>query len=105
MEKKVDIAAIGDSDTILLFNAIGIRTYSLKNPMEIDKTIYELVNEKCKIIYVTEEVYTMIPNTIEKYKSLPFPVIIPIPSGETNKGIGMKKIKENVEKAIGFDIF
>lgn len=105
MEEKIDIAAIGDSDNILLFNAIGVRTYISKNPVEIDRIIFELVKLKCKIIYVTEELYTLIPNTIDKYKALPFPIIIPIPSTEENKGIGMKRIKESVEKAIGFDIF
>jgi V/A-type H+-transporting ATPase subunit F len=105
MEQKVDMAAIGDQDTVILFNAIGIRTFTAQNNVEADKIIFDLVNRKCKIIYVTEELYATLGETIEKYKSLPFPIIMPIPSGQGNKEIGLKKIKENVEKAIGIDIF
>lgn len=105
MEKKIDIAAIGDTDTITLFNSVGIQTYFSKNIEEIDKIIYQLVNQRCKIIYVTEKIYTSIPETLEKYKNSPFPIIIPLPANDVSQGIGLQKIKENVEKAIGIDIF
>lgn len=105
MNQKVDIAAIGDSDIILLFNAVGIKTFAIKDIDQVERTIHQLANQKVKIIYVTEEIYEAIPETIEKYKTSPFPVIMPIPSNEESKEIGLKKIKENVEKAIGFDIF
>jgi V/A-type H+-transporting ATPase subunit F len=105
MEEKVDMAAIGNSDTIMLFKAIGVRTFSVNDNIEADKTVFDLANRKCKIIYVTEELYATMNETIEKYKSSPFPIIIPIPSGQGSKEIGLKKIKDNVEKAIGIDIF
>lgn len=105
MIDKVDIAAIGSSDAIILFNAVGIRTFSTQDLGDVDRIIFQLVNEKCKIIYLSEEIYEQIPETIEKYKTSAFPIIIPIPLSEESKEIGLKKIKENVEKAIGFDIF
>ena len=105
MDKKTDIAAIGNQDTIALFNAVGIRALVAKNAEDADRKIFQLVGEKCKIIYVVEEIYEAIPQTLEKYQSLPFPIIIPIPSGTDGKGLGMKKIKSNVEKAIGMGIF
>ncbi|MGI6758264.1 MAG: V-type ATP synthase subunit F [Bacilli bacterium] len=108
MEPKVDIidmAAIGDQDDITIFNAIGIRTFKAKSAEEVDRIIFNLVNQKCKIIYLSENLYQDLDETLEKYKSSPFPIIIPIPTSEENMGIGMKKIKSNVEKAIGIDIF
>lgn len=105
MENKNEIAAIGKSDVIILFNAVGIQTFQTDDPILVDKIIFQLVNDNFKIIYVAEDIYDLIPETIEKYKSSPFPLIIPIPVTEDSKGIGLKKIKSNVEKAIGFDIF
>ncbi len=105
MEKNIDIAIIGSKDSIFLFNAIGIRTYITSTPFEADKKILELVNNNCKIIYLTEDVYLSIPETIEKYKSNSFPIIIPLPVGEENLNVGRNKIRQNVEKAIGIDIF
>jgi V/A-type H+-transporting ATPase subunit F len=105
MSEKIDIAAIGSDDTILLFNAIGIKTYTLSEPAQVDRIIFQLATEKCRIIYVSEDVYQEIPETIQKYKTTVYPIIIPIPTKTASKDIGIKKIKENVEKAIGFDIF
>ena len=105
MNKKCDVAAIGTQDTIALFNAVGIQSLIATSPEDADKKIFQLVQEKCKIIYIVEELYEAIGKTLEKYKNQPFPMIIPIPTGVESKGIGLKKIKSNVEKAIGIDIF
>ncbi|HEY8445152.1 MAG TPA: V-type ATP synthase subunit F [Bacilli bacterium] len=105
MSEKVKIAAIGNHDTIVLFNAIGIKTFITDKVREVEQIIYNLVNENCKIIYIAEELYQAIPETIAKYSLEPFPIIIPIPITDVSLGIGSKKIRENVEKAIGIDIF
>jgi V/A-type H+-transporting ATPase subunit F len=103
MEEKIPIVAIGEENTITLFSAIGIKTYLLTNPTEVAKTILTL-EQQCKIIYLSEDLYLALPEIIEKYQSMAFPIIIPIPIKKTSKEIGKKKIRANVEKAIGIDI-
>lgn len=105
MKERIDMAAIGKEDTIVLFNAIGIPTFICNDEDEADKIIFDLTNKSCRIIYVGEEIYEAIPETLDKYSKSPFPIIIPIPEGIDSKGVGLKKIKDNVEKAIGIDIF
>ncbi len=105
MEQITQIAIVGTGEAILLYNAVGIRAFPVKDAPIAEKMIIKLANQQCKIIFVTEEIYELIPETIEKYKFSPFPMLIPIPSGATSMGIGLKKIKENVENAIGIDIF
>ncbi|MDY0064133.1 MAG: V-type ATP synthase subunit F [Bacilli bacterium] len=105
MTDKRSMAAIGDRDTILLFNAIGIETHISQDVEQVDQLVFSLANKKCKIIFISEDLYQKIPQTIEKYKSNPFPILIPIPITKKSKQIGKQKIRENVEKAIGFDIF
>jgi V/A-type H+-transporting ATPase subunit F len=105
MEKTIEIAVIGSDDTIQLYNAVGIRAFLVQNPLEAEKTISKLASRQCKIIYVTENLYESLSEAIEKYKFLPFPILIPVPAGGVSQGIGLKKIKENVENAIGIDIF
>lgn len=105
MKDKNEVAAIGSSDVVILFNAVGIRTFLADDPIHVDKIIFDLANQNYKIIYVSEEMYEVIPETIEKYKNITFPIIIPIPTSDDTKGIGANKIRKNVEKAIGFDIF
>ncbi len=102
--EKIDIAAIGNSDEIFLFNAVGINTIVAKTPEDADKKIYELSQAGCKIVYLFEELYSQMDETLEKYKAKTFPIIIPIPSQKGSQGIGEQKIRDNVEKAIGMDI-
>jgi V/A-type H+-transporting ATPase subunit F len=105
METTIQIAIVGSDDAIQLFNAVGIRAFPAKTAQDADKIISRLANKQCKIIYVTETIYEEIAETIERYRQQAFPILIPIPSGTTSKGIGLKKIQDNVENAIGIDIF
>lgn len=102
--EKVDMAAIGSSEEIYLFNAVGCATVIAKTPLEADHKIFELAQAGCKIVYLTEDLYTQMGETLEKYAKEAFPIIIPIPSQKGSQGIGEQKIRNNVEKAIGMDI-
>lgn len=100
----IDVAAIATNDSVSIFNAVGIKTYLVSDANHADRVIFNLANAECKIIYVAEDIYSLIDETIDKYSLTPFPIIIPIPISETSSGLGMKKISESVEKAIGIDI-
>jgi len=102
--EKIDLAAIGQSSEIYLFNAVGITTIIAKTPQEADEKIRDLANGDCKVIYLEEALYINMSSTPERYAKRAFPIIIPIPSQEGSKGVGLKKIKDNVQKAIGMDI-
>ncbi len=105
MEKNIDIAIISNKEEVILYNAIGLKTVVAQTAYDAERAIYELSSSKCKIIYVSEGLFLKIPETIEKYKQSPFPIIIPLPVGDEFLNVGRKSIRENVEKAIGIDIF
>ncbi|MDD3113104.1 MAG: V-type ATP synthase subunit F [Candidatus Izemoplasmatales bacterium] len=105
MEKTQQIAIVGLTDAILLFNTVGVRAFQVKDAGEAERTISSLANRKCKLIFVTEDIYEAIPETIEKYQQLPYPILMVLPIDPEKKNIGMKKIKQNVENAIGIDLF
>ncbi len=104
MDEKISVAAIGNNDSVVLFNAIGIKTY-VAQVEELDKIIYDLYKSGCKIIYIDEEMYSKIPNVLEKYSYQTYPILLPLPMNGKSSNVGLKKIKDNVEKAIGIDIF
>ncbi len=105
MDKHVEVAAIGRTDAVLLYNAAGFLTHIVSNPVEADKTVFQLANAKCKVILIDEDLYAAMAETLKKYKTNAFPILMPVPMSSSSKGIGMKKIQENVEKAIGINIF
>ena len=45
-----------------------------------------------------------VAEALEKYKTMPETAVIPIPGSQGTDGYGMRRVKANVEKAIGADI-
>ncbi len=98
------IGVVGDSDSIIGFKALGIEVFPATGG-EVMKAINRLAADGYAIIFVTEQAAEIAAETIDRYKTSPFPAIIPIPGNRGATGFGMKGIQDNVEKAIGTNIF
>ena len=103
MEKR-KIAVIGDPSSVMIFKAIGLDVFYEERKNRIEKRIHSLAGQGYAVIYITEKAAVLAQEAIELYATATFPAIIPIPSSEGVLGIGMKKLKSNVEKAVGADI-
>ncbi|MCK5811697.1 MAG: V-type ATP synthase subunit F [Clostridiales bacterium] len=97
------IAVIGNKDSVLGFKAVGLDVF-FTDHLVLSDLIDDLAKKQYAIIYVTEEVFEKIHDSINDYHDEIIPAIIPIPSNKGSKGIGMKNIKDAAEKAIGADI-
>ena len=102
-EREGLIAVVGDKDSVLAFKAIGVDVFAVDNEADANKTVHTLARTY-SVIYVTEQVALWADTYIKRYKSRPYPVVVPIPSASGNMGLGEAGIKANVEKAIGADI-
>ena len=98
------IGVVGDKDSVLAFKTIGIDVYPVIEPDEARKTIDRMAMEKYAVIFVTEQVAKEIDETIERYNKETLPAVILIPSNQGSLNIGMQRIKDNVEKAVGVNI-
>ena len=102
---KGKMAIIGDGDSVLAFSAVGIDAYPVKSEEGADKTIKELAS-KYKIIFVTEKVAKQNEKRIAEYANVPYPIILPVPSGaKGGEQFGMQGIYNAMEKALGINIF
>ena len=97
------IAVVGDKDSVLAFKAIGIDAYPVDGEMQARNVVKELAR-KYSVIFITDAIAIQIESLLKRYKTRPYPVVVPIPSAEGNTGFGMSGIKSDVEKAIGSDI-
>ena len=98
------IGVVGDKDSVLAFKAIGIDVYPVIEEEEARKTIDKMALNKYAVIFVTEQVAKGIEETIERYNRETLPAIILIPSNQGSLNIGIQRIRDNVEKAIGVNI-
>ncbi len=98
------VAVVGDKDSILAFKALGVDVYPVIQPEEARKIIDQLARDKYGIIFITEQAAQAIPETIDRYNRIMTPAVILIPSNQGTLNIGMQRIKDNVEKAVGSNI-
>lgn len=98
------IGVVGDKDSVLAFKAIGIDVYPVVESEEAQKTVDRMAMDKYAVIFVTEQVAQNIEETIERYNREILPAVILIPSNQGSLNIGMQRIRDNVEKAVGVNI-
>ena len=98
------IAVIGDPSSVMIFKAIGLDVFYEEKEAQIEQRIHKLADQGYAAIYITEKAAELAKDAIDIYATATFPAIIPIPSSTGVLGIGMNKLKSNVEKAVGADI-
>ena len=102
MYKKIGV--VGDKDSVLAFKALGIDVFPVVGADEARIAVDRLAKDDYAVIFVTEQVAQEIEETIERYTKQLLPAVILIPSNQGTLNIGMKKISDSVEKAVGVNI-
>ena len=100
------MGVVGERDAVLAFKALGMRVIAVSTPEETTKALHRLYSEGIPVIFLTETCAQQVPETLERYKTDPKCAVIPIPipGSQGTDGYGMRRVKANVEKAIGADI-
>lgn len=98
------IGVVGERDAVIAFLALGLQVRAVETPEDAMKAVDTMAREGYGVIFVTETTAKEIEETIERYKNQMLPAIILIPGSQGSLGIGLAKIKDNVEKAVGVDI-
>lgn len=98
------IGVVGDKDSILPFKILGFDVFYASEAKEARRTVDRLAKEEYGIIYLTEPLGKLIPETINRYDQMLKPAVILIPNHLGSLDIGKKRIQQNVEKAVGQNI-
>lgn len=98
------VAVVGDRDSVLGFRALGVNVFTTIEADETRRIVDKLAKENYGVIFITEQLANLIPETIERYNNAVVPAVILIPSNQGTLGIGMDRINKNVEKAVGSNI-
>ena len=98
------IAVMGDRDSVMGFKVLGLDVFEAKDAARAKSELRRLAKEPYAIIYLTEQLAVQIPEEVSRYKDQLTPAIILIPGKEGSLGIGLSKVGEAVERAIGANI-
>lgn len=95
------IGIVGDYDSICAFGALGIDTFVADDAEKTAKTVEDLAAHDYAVILITENAAERITEILDKYRTLPVPAIIPIPSVDGTNGLGTAYLRKAVEQAVG----
>lgn len=98
------IGIVGNRDAILPFRMIGFDTFPVTEAKQAINTLRQLARSDYGIIYLTEDIAAEIPDTVSYYDSQLTPALILLPTHKGSQGLGLKRVQENVEKAVGQNI-
>lgn len=97
------MAIIGNGDNILAFKAGGVDAYYVKDREDAKDVLRKLAKEY-GVIFITEQLAQEVDDLLKKFNQTPYPIILPVPTGDKDCGYAEKKLKERMEKALGVDI-
>ncbi|WP_430610370.1 V-type ATP synthase subunit F [Enterococcus sp. DIV0876] len=98
-----NIGVIGEKESVLPFQLFGFQVHYATSEAEVRAALKQLA-ERCTILYLTEKCGALVPELLAKYQQQVSPAIILIPDYDGSKGLGLRMIQENVEKAVGQNI-
>lgn len=96
------IGIIGDKDSVMGFSALGLSVRYCENASEAKEALREM--EDYGIIYITENLFAQISELHAAYRDRVTPALVPIPGNRGSLGLGMARVKSNIERAVGADI-
>jgi V/A-type H+-transporting ATPase subunit F len=98
------MGAVGERDTVQAFKTLGMRVAYAQTKEEITKALFNLVNDNVPVILITERAAQKVPEALERYRHDSGVIIVPVPGSCGANGFGLRRIRTNIEKAIGADI-
>lgn len=100
-----DVAVIGDKDSILCFRAIGVLTFPVSDTTEARAVFRKLLQDGASVVFVTEQIAEGLMDLIDELARESLPSVVLIPNNQGSLGLGIKRIRQTVTRAVGADIF
>ncbi len=97
------MAAVGDFESVLPFQAVGVSPFSPENGLR--ELLLSLAKEQYAVVFLVDSLYRDNQDMVEELNENYAMSIIPIPGIRGSTGIGISTIRESVERAVGMDIF
>jgi len=104
MKERMNIAVLGDRDSIYCYAALGMDTFPVSDPEEGKHVLEQLAGRRYAVIYITEQLAEQLEAELLRYRDEAIPAVIPIPGVTGNTGCGMRAVRQSVERAVGTDI-
>ena len=105
--EAMPMAAIGDYEMVLPFQAVGIKPVALnaEKRAQFGEILEELAREHYAVVFIQEDLFVEFTREVEEVNDTYDTSVVPLPGVLGSTGAGLASIRNSVEKAVGMDIF
>lgn len=97
------LAIVGEGDGILVFKAAGVAAFPVSDEKEARATLRKIAHDY-QIIFITEELARRLADFLKLFDEEAYPVVLPIPSADSDGSYGKETLRRAMERALGVDI-
>jgi len=104
---SLPMAAIGDYEMVLPFQAVGIKPVALDaaKRAHFGEILEGLARENYAVVFIQENLFIDFIKKVEEINDSYDTSVLPLPGVLGSTGAGLASIRNSVEKAVGMDIF
>lgn len=104
---SLPMAAIGDYEMVLPFQAVGVKSVVLdaEKRETFGQVLEGLARENYAVVFIQEDLFVDFTRKVEEINDLYSTSVLPLPGIKGSTGAGLASIRNSVEKAVGMDIF
>ena len=106
-KNALPMAAIGDYEMVLPFQAVGVRPVVLDaaKRQRFGQILEDLARENYAVVFIQEDLFIDFTKKVEEINDAYDTSVLPLPGVTGGGGAGLASIRNSVEKAVGMDIF
>ena len=97
------MAIIGNGESVLAFKAGGVDAFGAGDAQKARELLRKLA-KTYKVIFITDDLARELDDLVTRMLENPYPIIVSVPSDKGESGYAMKKMKEQMERALGVDV-
>ena len=86
------------------FAALGLEVFPAETVEEAAALLHRLAEEDYAVVDLAEHLAQGMEAELDRYQDRPSPAVILIPGSGGSRGLGMRALKNAVERAVGADI-
>jgi V/A-type H+-transporting ATPase subunit F len=106
-KNALPMAAIGDYEMVLPFQAVGIKPVVLDSAEreKFGQILEDLARQHYAVVFIQEDLFVDFTKKVEEINDAYDTSVLPLPGVLGSTGAGLASIRNSVEKAVGMDIF
>ncbi len=98
------VAFLGSKDTVAGFTPLGVATFPVNGYDSARDAFTICLKNRFAILFVTEEISELLEKELKSIRFEPTPAVLVVPSMMGSKWLGLSRLRNLVEKAVGADI-